>query len=98
MRWPRSLIRLFPPERSFDHFVGAGEQGRRGFDADRLGRLEIEDEAKERRLLERQFRGLGALEDAVDERAYAVEAFVDIQSVRHQSAGARYEVVLVDAG
>ena len=40
--------------RSFDHLVGAGEQRRRNGDAERPGRLQVDDELEFGRLLDRQ--------------------------------------------
>ena len=41
----------------FDHLVGAGDQGRRKVDAERLRRLEIDEELEVRGQLERHVRG-----------------------------------------
>src|SRR5215831_1676315 len=50
----------------FDHLVGAGEQGRRDFEANRLRGLEIQDKLEFRGLLDRKVTGLGALQNLVD--------------------------------
>ena len=55
-----------------DHLVGASDNRRRKFKAERLGRPEINDQLKLRRLLDRQISGPRPLEDLVDEPGGAI--------------------------
>jgi hypothetical protein len=49
-----------------DHLVGVGEQRGRHSDAERVGRLEIDNQLELGRRLHRKVRGFLALEDAID--------------------------------
>src|SRR5262245_37219118 len=64
-----ALENASPSRRSFDHLVGAGEQRRRHFQAERLGRLEIYRQFILDRRLHRQVGRLLTLEDAIDIRS-----------------------------
>ena len=70
--------RLRPPpipdiRHSFDHLVGAREQGRRHGEAERLSSLEIDHKLKLGGHLNRQFTRLHAPQDAIHVRRGATE-------------------------
>ena len=48
----------------FDHLVDAGEQLGRHFEAERLGRMQVDGELELGRLQHRKLCGLGAIDDA----------------------------------
>src|SRR5215470_14751910 len=74
------------PARSLDHFVGAREQRRWDFEAERFRDLEIDDKREFRRLLHRQIARPSAFEDAIDVGRGLPKLLDEIESVRHQSA------------
>ena len=47
----------------FDNLIGAGEEGLRHGNAQRLGGLEVDDQLEGRRLLDWQIGGIGTVED-----------------------------------
>lgn len=66
-------------ERLFNDLVGAGQQRRRDGQAQRLRRLQIDDQLELGRLLDRQVGGLRPLQDLVDERRCAADDVRDFR-------------------
>jgi len=66
--------------RLFDHFVGAGDECGRQVQSEHLGGLQIDDEFKLCRLLERQFRGV--YERALKRRGVTGEQMLQILETR----------------
>src|SRR5262249_44730155 len=73
----------------FDDLVGAQQDRCWHFEADRLGRLEIEDKLEFCRLLDRNIAGLAALENLVDENRRAVQGCDKINAITDDRAGLR---------
>src|SRR6516164_977040 len=70
----------------FDHLVGATEQQRWHVEVQRFGGLEIDDQFKLCRRLDREVGRLLALEDAVDVLWHLAKLFDIIRTVGHQAA------------
>jgi hypothetical protein len=70
----------------FDDLIGAAGQGQRDGDAQRLGGLEVDEELDLGCLLDRQVRGLFALEDVIDITCRAPELVDRIGPVGDQAA------------
>src|SRR6516162_2168281 len=71
---------------SFDHLVGDGEHAGRNGEAERLGRLHVNDQLEFGRLLDRQITGLFAFKNAAGMDPDQVESVRKIRSVAHETA------------
>src|SRR6516225_9292258 len=71
---------------SFDHLVGALLEKPRHVEAERLSGLEIDDQLRSGRSLDRQFAYLGALEDSTDVSCRVLVKVGQIGAVGHQPA------------
>src|SRR5215472_14458397 len=84
----RRLVTPGPLAVSLDHLVGAAEDRLWDRQAERLGGLEVDDQLEFRRLLDREVRRFGALEDLVNIVGRDPEHVGKTRPIRHQKAGA----------
>src|SRR5262249_9589921 len=82
-----------PSTPSFDHLVGAQQEGIRDRQAERLGGGQIDDELESRWLLDRKFGRLRPAEKLVDIVGGAPELVQNVCSIRHQTS--RFDVVSI---
>src|ERR1700747_1292283 len=82
-RLDRTSLRL---AHSFDHLIGAGEQRRRNFEAERLRALEIDHELVFCRRLHRQLGRLLAFENAIHIRRGTPKINSSVNAVGQQAA------------
>src|SRR5262249_31422496 len=71
---------------SFDHGVGAGDERRRNFEAERLRGLKVDDEFEPRRLQHRQIGDVRLLEKERDIRALLAIQVGKMRAIAHQAA------------
>src|SRR5215831_77066 len=81
---------------SLDHLVGAGKHRCRHFEAERLGRLEVDGKLELARVLHGKIGWLPTLEDAIDIAGRATIQVQIVSSIGNQAAGPRKELVWID--
>jgi hypothetical protein len=97
--------RLYAPQQTsrpviqlFDHLVGAGEQCRRHFESQRLGRLQVDHQFELGRRLNGKIPGIGALQDSVDVGCGSTQDIDGIAAVGNQTTARGKHAQWIDCG
>jgi hypothetical protein len=83
LRHPPSHSQLEAPHHSFDHLIGAGEQGERYCDAEHLGGFEINRQFESGQLEKGNFSRLGTFENCVNFVCRAAKQVLDVRPSVH---------------
>src|SRR5262249_9637143 len=82
---PQPVVSRYSTE-LFDHLVGARQQHRRNFEAERLGGLEIDHQLEFRGLIDREVLGLGTFENLRHVVGAAAVHGREIDAIGHEPA------------
>jgi hypothetical protein len=82
----------------FDDLAGLGENRDGDREAERLSRLQVDDEVEGRRLLDRKITRVFALENAIHVNRGATKILRDVRTIRHETARLRIFALGIDRG